>query len=192
MTGSNFSFPKLRKSKNIIFLNVKKDWKQYWSSLYLPIGKKKKKKKNSFNLVHLFLVKAIGSPSVNVVGKNRYKPISPMISGLLWMVPGDTFSFEHLVLLARGTTWTRQLCFPELWTSVQIVAQNLPVPNWPHYSFINIQIDDGGKSSSCCTRARSLLPISSTAGLHFWGDLESSSKGSLSKHHITTLDVVWT
>lgn len=38
---------------------------------------------------------------------------SPMISGLLWTAPGDTFSCEHLVLLARATTWTRQLCFPE-------------------------------------------------------------------------------
>lgn len=37
-----------------------------------------------------------------------------------------------------------------------------------------------------------ILPISSTAGSHSWGDLERFSKGSRNKHHIPVLDAAWT
>lgn len=115
-----------------------------------------------------------------------------MISGLLWVAPSDTFFLEHLVLLARATTWTGQLWFPE---ALNICPNCGTKPVCPKLTSLLIYKHTNRWRGEIILvflkRLIIILSISSAAGLHFWGDLESFSKGSLNKHHITTLDAAW-
>lgn len=125
--------------------------------------------------MHFHLVRATAPASVDVVGKNRYKPIIPWWSvGSSEQPPGTHSPLNTSYFWQEPPLGPGSCAFQRLWTSVQIVAQNLPVPNWPHYSFINTQIDDGGKSSLSSTRDCSLCFPSAPRLAHISGETWSA------------------
>lgn len=97
-----------------------------------------------------------------------------MISGLLWTAPGDSFSFEHFVLLARATTWTRQLCFPE---ALNICPDCGTKPACPKLTSLLIYKHTNrwwGKSSLSSTRDFSLYFPSAPRPAHIPGETWSA------------------
>lgn len=138
--------------------------------------------KLSLDAAWLYLEKA--ASSIHMVGMTHYTRISR------WPVgssehPWWHISFEHLVLLARAATWTKQLCFPEALHICPNCGTKRACPQLTSLLICKHTSRQRGENSPPCP-SKGLLPIHSAAGLHFWGDPGSFTKGRLNKHHATT------
>ena len=145
----------------------------------------------SFNFVHLLLAPQVLQVQMwlqridtSQFPEDQWAPLnSPWWHSLLWML--NTFGKRHhldqaavlcRVLNICPNYGTKPAC-PKL-TSLLIYKHT---NRW--WGIIILELHK---------RLFIMHPISSTTGLHFWGDLESFSTGSLNKYHITTLDALWT